>query len=155
MRIASPPRYFTAVTVRRGATSADGVQNSSLPTQVSKASRLCQRVITSTSSAPSVPSELRTSIETKTGKFRTCPRLLANRSTICPAAPFLTGSRLSTASYRTSRLLPCGDYAAATNALGRAERLECRGEELSGVLPMLGISRYPSIDPQQISGPLR
>ncbi len=65
-----------------------GIRNSSLCTQASKASLSCRRMITSTSSAPS---ELKTSIETKPGKPCTFPRLFANRSTPCPAAPSFTG----------------------------------------------------------------
>src|SRR5215207_6366169 len=96
-KIALPTFYFTAVTVRRCTTSVDGVQNSSLPTQASKASRSRQRVMTRTSSSPSgACSERSTSIETKPGNPCTFPRLFANRSTICPAAPSFTGRRLTT-----------------------------------------------------------
>src|SRR5215207_1600938 len=97
-KIAVPSFYFTAVTVSRGTISVDGVQNSSLPTQASKASRSRQRVMIRTSSSPSgASSERSTSIETKPGNPCTFPRLFANRSTICPAAPFFTGRRLKMA----------------------------------------------------------
>ena len=65
LRVAVRPHYLRAVTVSRGTVSADGVQDSSLPTHASKAARSRHRVTNSTSS---YSADFRTSIETNLGK---------------------------------------------------------------------------------------
>ena len=75
-------------------------------------------------------------METKPGKSCTFPRLSAKRSTISSAAPSFTGRLLKTAITLTSRLL-AGDYnAAAADAFGHVERLECLRHQLPCHLPV-------------------
>lgn len=142
--MAASPRYFTAVTVSRG-TVADGVRNSSLPTQIPNASLLCQRVIISTSSASS---ERSTSIETKPGKSRNAPLLLANISTTLSAAPSFIGMLLKIAIIETSRHLARDYDPAAAYAFCHAQSPKRRRNEAARIFAMLRVDRDSGVDRQ-------